>query len=321
LSYLMLETNSSCNLQCTHCSREHMFAAGLRDKKNLTVKELRFILDQVQDCPIDTIKFQGLSEPMLHPHFAELSEVLRSYFPKAFVAIATNLQYNVKKSPLLKTLPFVDLVNLSIDGIGPTYERIRKGANYEKLLTALDDLDWLVSDQDRRKLYINFTLTPGNYSELEEIYGLKALYGLAGVRINLAQHWIEGETNPHVFTPDILKYVKRYKNDVKGVAGWDFKNCFWPFSGVVLDVFGNVRQCVINTSQAPIGNVFQQPLREIFNFNPVFLESRQLLKSNCPPEQCLTCDYKNLAPQLTQVLGGKFKVNKPREAVEHATQY
>ncbi len=307
LSYMAIEVNSFCNLQCLSCNRERLVKEGKRPPKNMSLAEVRNILDQVKDCPIDTIKFQILSEPMFHPEFEQIVKTAKEYFPKVCIIVATNLQYDLPKTPFLKMLPYVDIVYLSIDGVGETYERLRKGANYKKLLQSLGHISTLINDEDRKKLHINFTLTPENYKELPEVYKLRDQFKLPLVRINLAQNWNEEEFNSYKFTDEILDELQSFAADIRGVAGWQYKDCYWPFSGLTIDVYGDVRQCIINTTQTPLGNVFQKPLKSIFNDSPEFNEIRKMLSQNQAPKSCLTCDYKFLAEPLKRVFAGLDK--------------
>jgi MoaA/NifB/PqqE/SkfB family radical SAM enzyme len=313
IDYLMLETNSSCNLACAFCNRKDLEAQGLRHSKNITEEELHFILDKLRPTKINAIKLEGLSEPMLHPRFDILSGILRSYFPKAFVIIATNLQYSLPATPFLKTLPFVDMVYLSIDGTGAIYEQARPGAQFKKLLRSLDDIKKLVPLEIRRsKLHINFTLSPQNYHELPRMYELKDDVGLASVRINLAQNWSEHEKNPLEFGQEIIEFLKPYAKDVKGVPQWDYKDCFWPFNGIIIDVFGEIRQCVVNTSMKPLGNIFRDDVRALYNSSGHFTKAREMLSKNCPPSNCVNCDYKHLTGPLSEILKNQATQIQPR---------
>lgn len=296
-----METNSYCNLHCIACNRDQLAEQGQRNQKNLSLQELKYILSQVKDCPIDTIKFQILNEPMFHPEYHLLTQTVRDFFPKATVIVATNLQYDIQKTSFLKMLPFVDIVYLSIDGTEEIYEKIRRGASYKKLLRSLSDIDAFVATEDKRKLHINFTLSIENYHELAKVYALKTQYGLASVRINLVQNWSENEINSSEFPEEMITELKKYANDVKGVGDWEYKDCFWPFTGVTIDVYGNVRQCIINTTQEPIGNVYKTPLKKIFNESPVYKNAREMLQNNNPPKNCVTCDYNILSAPLKKI--------------------
>lgn len=314
ISYLMIETNSSCNLKCTWCNRERLVAEGQREAKNLSLDEFKKMLSFFKDCPIDTIKLEGLSEPFLHPQFDEMASLLRSTFPKAFVIIATNCQYNLKKTAFLKTLPSVDMIYLSVDGVGEVFEEHRKGASFSKLLKTFEDMKDSIPEEDRKKkLFINFTATEGNFHQLPGIYELQKKYGFAGVRINLVQNWNEDEANSHAFSADFLNMIDQYKSDLKGVPGWEYSECFWPYAGIIVDVFGNFRQCIINTSQKPLGNIYQDDIREVFNSSLHYRSVRKGLASNCPPEACKNCDYHHQAQTLKNILGGKHIQNSPRK--------
>lgn len=314
ISYLMIETNSSCNLKCTWCNRERLVKEGHREPKNVNIEEFSHMLSYFKKCSIDTIKLEGLSEPFLHPQFDQMAQTLRDFFPKAFVIIATNCQYNAEKTRFLQTLPHVDMIYLSVDGTGKVFEEHRKGASYPKLLKTFEWLKENVSEFERRKkLYINFTATEGNFHQLPEIYQLKEQYGFAGVRINLVQNWNEDEQNSHKFSDAFLEMIHQYKTDLKGVPGWEYSECFWPYSGLIVDVFGNFRQCIINTSQKPLGNIFTDDVEAFFNESAHYQDVRKKLDRNCAPDSCKNCDYQHQSKTLQEILGGKHVQNNPRK--------
>jgi radical SAM protein with 4Fe4S-binding SPASM domain len=318
IDYLVVEANSSCNLACTTCNRVQLEEQGLRAKKNLSEGELRRILEPFRATKVDTIKFEWLSEPMLHPEFDRLCAVLRAYFPAAQVIIATNLQYEPGKTRLFRTLPMIDIVYLSIDGVGEVYERQRVGSRFSRLLKSLEAIQENVPAEVRKqKLHIQFTATESNYLSLPAVYQLKERYGLASVRINLAQQWSVHSANPHHFNDEMVSFLRRYREDIKGVPGWDYKNCFWPFNGITVDVFGDVRACIIKTDAEPIGNVFRQSVREIYNHSPRYQNMRETLNKNCAPDDCRHCDYKHLSPLLAEIFDGSSPAT-PRAKADYA---
>ena len=312
----MIEMNSQCNLQCIHCTREQLKAEGRREPKILHRAELKHILDQLKECPVDTIKVEGLSEPMLNMQIDEQLQTIREYFPKAHIILITNLQYSPDKTKFFQSLKFIDALYISVDGTEKIYERIRKGANYAKFLNALEQIKMNTSPLDLQKIHLNFTATAENFTEIPKIYELKGKYGLSSVRINLVQNWDENQKNTHQFSEPLLDFVKKYNTDVKGVANWNYSDCFWVFNGIVIDVDGNVRQCVLNNTQKPIGNVFRTSLREIFNDSYILNEARNLLPLNKCNSSCTNCDYKGLSPTLAKVFSGLPQTNKPRIALK-----
>tara|TARA_R110000868_G_scaffold55424_3_gene172295 strand:- start:10229 stop:11212 length:984 start_codon:yes stop_codon:yes gene_type:complete len=316
ITYLMIETNSSCNLKCSFCNREELVAKGWRAPLNLNIEQFRKILSPFKDCPIDTIKLEGISEPMMHPKFHDLALELRQTFPDAFVIIATNLQYNLKKTSFLDTLAHVDMVYLSIDGEGEDYEKARPGATWKRLVQSLEDIKSLVPVEVRRsKLHINFVCTEFNFHCLPKMYELKEAYDLASVRINLAQNWSEDQQNSRDFHSEMRIFLKQYASDVKGVAEWRYRDCFWPHSGIIIDVEGNIRQCIINTSQNPIGNIHKDNVRDIYNNSEHYLRVRESLAIEEPIEACKNCDYSLLTHALKDIFEEQQSTQPPRSFI------
>lgn len=316
INYLVLELNSQCNLRCIHCTRESLVQAGLRDPKFMSESELISLLDQLQDCPIDTIKIEGLSEPMMFPQFAERAALIRERFPKAHIIVISNLQYEPSRTSFFATLDLCNAFYISVDGIAGMYEKIRAGARWDRFVRSLEQIHSRTAAEERKKIFLNFTATPENYTQLPEIYSLCSRYDLGGVRINLVQNWDEKSANTHRFTREQLDFLRQYQKDIKGVDTWQYHNCFWVFNGIVIDVFGDVRQCIINTTQEPLGNAFQTPLKDIFNLSPRLQHSRNLLAQNTPPPECRFCDYKGLTPALSHLFEGMDSKNTPRAVVK-----
>ncbi len=302
ISYLMLETNSACNLHCTGCNRDKLVEMGKRTPKTLSNTELRQLLDRLKDCPIDTIKLQGLSEPMLNQDFSEQLVIIREYFPKAFLIMATNCQYYVDKSPFYLSLKHVDMVYLSISGIAENYEKFHRGGSYQKIIDFLESIYKKIHVIDRaKKIFINFVASEDNYKDLPQIYQLKEKYKLAGVRINLEQNWSGDEKNRNSYGPSFLNTLKKYQKDVMGVSSWEYRDCFWPYTGLYIDVYGDIRPCIINTSHDPVTNIFKEDCAEKYNNSEIFSDIRCQLSNNKAVPACINCDYHHLSHILQRI--------------------
>jgi hypothetical protein len=285
---------------------------GYRAPKNITPEEFGVVLDKFQNCEITEVKLEGISEPMMHPQFDECAKILKQKFPNAHVIIATNLQYKIEKTPFFRTLDYVDTVYLSIDGIGEIYEEARKPAKYSTLLESLVKIKKYCSAEQLKKLNINFVCTIENYKCLPDIYKLKEEYNLNSVGINLAQNLNEDEKGACEFNDKLIEALKKYKDDIRGVAKWDYSDCFWPYEALSIDVFGNVRQCIINTSQKPLMNIFEDDVESFFNESSHYLNTREMLSRCNPTENCKNCDYKLLTDPLQKISGENSGIRKPR---------
>ena len=296
-----------CNLKCRYCPREELVQSGKRPKKLMALDEFEHVLAQLETCPILDVKLHGLSEALMIKNFQLYVAIVKRYFPKAHVIVVTNHQYNLDKSAFMDVFSLVDEVWLSFDGVGKMFEHIRTGAVWKKSMVFLERLKALVSEEDRRtKIHIQCTVSCENYLDLPKVYELKELYGLSSVRLNLAQEWKGDQLSSHGHEADhdLIEYLKKnFRNDLKGVGGWEYKDCFWPYEGVFIDAYGDIRHCIMNYTMPPIGNVFSDDLRTIYNESRVYKDAREKLAKNCPPNQCETCDYAHLSSVLTKIHG------------------
>ncbi len=313
LSYLAIECNSDCNLSCQSCNRKDLVGKGWRKKVHLDLEVWGKMLDRFVGCPLKVIKVEGISEPMLHPHFDLMVREVRRKFPSAYVIIATNLQYDFDRSSFRKALEFVDMVYLSIDAIGDRYESLRPPGKWGAVIDWLEAAKNQIPDSIRaEKLFINMVLREENLKDLEAIVELQNKYGLAPVRINLMQNWSGENKEKTNFSDLFLESLIPYRHLIKGVADWKYSDCFWPYEGIVVDVFGDVRPCLLNTSVAPVGNIFQDDISMLYNKGSFFQKMRENLSHNVAPENCINCDYCYLAPKLKAVFGDSFLGDQAR---------
>lgn len=306
ITYLVLEAGTDCNLKCSFCPREDLVQSGKRPRKVMSLDEYELVLSKFDECNITDIKLHGLSEVMMIPKFNEYVSLVKKHQKKSHITLVTNGQYNLKSSSLLDTIPLVDEIWFSIDGIEDVYEKVRKGAKWSKMIKLLDDLS-LQDDYSniKNKIYIQFTLSSMNYTHLPKMYEIVEKYGFAGVRFNLVQDWVGSNENKFYEKDDIemMNMVQKYKKDLKGSGGWKYKDCFWPYEGMFIDAYGDIRHCILNYTMKPIGNVFNDDIVELYNNGTIYTEAREGLQMNTPPPQCKTCDYNCMSDTIFGILG------------------
>jgi radical SAM protein with 4Fe4S-binding SPASM domain len=292
IDYLVIEATNYCNLNCSFCNRNKITTK----LKHMTIAEFKKILEIFKDNEIKTVKLQGMGEPYLHPNYLELCRILRDYFPNCMIISATNCQHDHFET-LSESLRYLDYQYLSIDGLKENYEKFRLGASWEKLISFLERISQL---KDSKKCSINFVATEHNYRDIPALIKLSKKYNLGEIRINIAQNWNEEELGTSGNQEEMIEFLKKYKAYVKGKGSWEYKECFWPFRGAYITVFGDVRGCAINMSGKTFGNIFREDFSEIRNSGE-FKNLRENLKRNYPPDFCRTCDYKRLSPILERI--------------------
>ncbi len=143
LRYLEFQLTDRCNLRCRHCyigeglhwpNRRWPFGQGHLRRQDLPYEAILEILKEFE-------KIQGLrlllsgGEPLLHPHFWEINEVLRDY---AFRSVLLSNATLITKA-IAKRLR-VHEVQVSLDGMEEGHEAIRGKGTFTKTLSAIDHL-------------------------------------------------------------------------------------------------------------------------------------------------------------------------------------
>lgn len=133
------EPCSICNLKCIYCNFDHQ-----NKRKNfMNVDLLETVLNELLNGPynLKQLSLSQSGEVLLHPEFKELVHILKSYLDDNLkverVVMNTNLVLlNKDIVDFLLDINVFTMISCSIDGKDKeSFERLRKGANYEKCLS------------------------------------------------------------------------------------------------------------------------------------------------------------------------------------------
>lgn len=120
-----IETNNTCNLQCTHCPTPSDMK---REQGHMNLDTFKRIIDLNPE--LERIYLTNWGEPLIHP---EIVEMIRYAHAKGkHTAITTNgttLDRNLSRDLIESGL---DLMKFSVDGDKETYQKIR-GYSYERV--------------------------------------------------------------------------------------------------------------------------------------------------------------------------------------------
>lgn len=300
ITYVYLETTNYCNLQCSFCNRDEVIGA----LHHMPISKFRELMEKIKHHPIQEAKLMGMGEPMMHPHFDEIVRIFKEYFPTAFLIVATNCQYTIKKGTKLRerfqrSLKYIDLLYFSIDGYEESYERDRSPAKWERLINFLKDFKGM--DRAGCRVTCNYVVNPQNVDDIQKVSDeIVSEYGLEELRLNIAQDWSSDKSMPGGYDTDQLQYLKSWGSNVKGKSDWDYDDCFWVNDGLYTTVEGHVKMCCMNTAAKPFGNLFETDLDEIRN-SIDYQNVKMGCNTNNPTSHCKNCSYKELVPMLDEI--------------------
>jgi len=128
LRYLEFQITDRCNLRCRHC----YIGDGLH--QDLLYKKILKILKEFEEIQGLRLLLSG-GEPLLHPHFWEINDILRDYsFRSVLLSNGTLIDREIVRR--LR----VHEVQVSLDGMKEGHESLRGEGTFEKTLQAIDNL-------------------------------------------------------------------------------------------------------------------------------------------------------------------------------------
>lgn len=300
---LEMDVTSQCNLRCTMCYfSDPRF--GRRERVDVSVDRFREIARQVfPHCGLVSLSFG--TEPLLHPRIGELLEITAQEEVPWRYLITNGLLLDERAIEAFVRVPLHGF-SVSIDAATPaTYERIRRGARWERLMANLRALQ----DAKRRagseypRVTFNFVLMRSNVDELPALIRLAHELGVEGVsamhvtpfgglgmedellsaepeRCNavLAAARAEAERlGVPIALPESFAVEPSGERVLKDAppAGFLFPavasattECPFPWRFVGIDPYGQVLPCGWWYARPPMGDVHEQSFAEIWNGAP-----------------------------------------------------
>lgn len=209
---LYIELFDMCRMNCIMCNQK---------RKNYFLPE-KYINEIFDLLPyLDTILWQG-GEVFLWKNFLFLLKLISNY-KRITQSVITNFQdVGEKEIKSLVKIANVKLI-LSIDGVTKnTYENIRKGSNFAKLVKNINLLNkYKQMYRSDTELHINFVILKENYHEIPDVIDFAAKYKFISVSFNECLNPLHYENGIDLKLKNeidsILKLaaVKALKNNIK----------------------------------------------------------------------------------------------------------
>lgn len=159
---IWIETTTRCNLRCLSCGKSET-------GDDMPLELFQKIAGQCFPH-IGEVNLTGIGEPVITKNFYEMCETVIKKHGKRLSFITNGMLLN--KDEALLDLLIDDRVSfvLSIDGIGGTYEKLRRGAKWQSMLELLGKIkEKREEKRNSFSLGLNFVLSRENKEELLDV--------------------------------------------------------------------------------------------------------------------------------------------------------
>ena len=314
---IMLELTNHCNLACITCPREYDYGRQM-DKGMMTVGQAKSIIDEIWPY-LDSIGLTGMGETFLYRDIEEIVDYIKMKNRGIIISVSTNAvlpDFMDKVTPLIGK---IDTIQISIDGLGDVYERIRLKASYQELDKNLRSLVGLCKGSETT-LMLNMVVTKENYLQMPDLvryanetgidYMDFTLFNLASVT-SIDRSYYEFYKSDR-FLGAVSKLDVAIKTNTKvTVTGRNFETdngfnkCPFPWTRFYICWNGFVAPCCAKPfpKELNFGNVFEDSVINILNSSP-YQSFRKLWYRNETPGFCDKCHFIGIEPIKRQRVQG-----------------
>jgi len=273
------------------------------------------LAEQIKE--ISFIRLSNNCEPTLNPNMHKMIALLKNSNSKAFVELTTNgslLSPDLSEALIDSTL---DRLQISVDGATKeTFEKIRIGADFDKVITNLENLIHLKrgKNSDVPLLEIVFVAMKSNIQELKDVVDMAASYGIHSIIVNGLEPYspeldnlkLWSSTKEPYDTINLMENISHYarsKNITMVVPRLITKNVFYcAITSPIISWDGSVFPCSplsyertvyydgnkITMPHLTFGNINDNSFLEIWN-SQSFVKFRRSLMFGRLPSYCKNC--------------------------------
>lgn len=193
---LYLQLLYRCNFECMHC----FHGERLKHADAFTLDEAISLMVLMRDeYGTEAVTLLG-GEPFVYKHLAEVVRYAKRELRQQ-VEICTN-GYRIERR-LTEIAPYVDLLRVSLEGIGPTNDHIRKKGSYQSALSALE----IAQTLDVRT-GATMTVTCRNIDEVLPLARTLQGFGVEQLKLHCLRPVGNAAAHPELLVTDTAVYAR-----------------------------------------------------------------------------------------------------------------
>lgn len=290
-SYIALEVTNVCNIRCTHCNYRFGVDHYTRDRGFMAQEVVERVLNEAaaHDTPV-MMNYDG--EPLMNKSFMDYLKLAQSKNLKSYFNTNGTL-FNKKFADEVVSF-YKGSIFFSIDGDRDWFNKIRLGADYDKVVANLEyflaanqaagspisvgvSLCNLGQSPQQRQAFVDFWIDKVNFVSLGEV----------------------NDKNGGIISEEMTEMKIRRR-----------PTCVVPWQTLGICHNGDVVPCSIyitraNTANAILGNIKDKPLKEIWRDEPITRFRQMLISGNYGNTYCETCDRWRCQFQWPRLIEGK----------------
>jgi len=308
-SSIMLEVTNHCNLACITCPREYAYGDAMA-KGTIDIAAMYKVIDEVAPY-IDSVGLTGLGETLLYKKLEETLKYIKNKNKGIQTFISTNAHIPNADAYIERIAPYLDTVQISIDGVNKIYETVRAKSDYRVFIETTKKIA-AVCKKNGPALMFNFVAIRENYTQMKDVVEIAAELGVTDVNItpvNLAGITAWEPNYYELFYSDSFRQEVKQAFEAARRSGtvhltmWDvktkneFKKCHLPWNHFYISWDGWMTPCCAKPfpKELNFGNVFQTSLMQCLN-SKEYRAFRRLWFKNITPDFCSKCHVVDLKP-------------------------
>lgn len=272
--FFEVETVNACNASCIMCTINDW-----EKKKSYLMSDSiwKIFINEIKDYVqwINRVNLSRDGEPLLDKKLESKIKDLKKINIR-FVTFATNASMLDKERIFSILDSGVDDIMFSIDGhTKETYERIRKGLNYEKVRD--NCINFIkIRDEKNSKITIRIRMVLQNENE-------KELYDWMRFWKSKLRDGDRVYAKPVHSWGNQLKGHRQIANNISSVKVKDYVSisCISPWSTMIVKINGNIPLCPVDYKcQFMMGNIEKTTIKKIWNSEGFNMVRKKLLSGN-----------------------------------------
>jgi len=251
---------------------------------------------------LGAITLTGLGEPFLYPFLCQAVEYIRKKSVSVNLFLSTNASVPGVSSQTGDIADQIDHLQISIDGVGTTFESIRKNADFDSFSQNVKTISEK-SGGRRVKLSFNMVVLKENYRQMTDVIRVAKMYDIRSIHfstLNLAATDHDLSYYSFYFSKEYRKEIRRalwlaLKSKVQVVFHHvglrnEFRDCDMVWGNFSITWDGWLVPCCVKPfhREMNFGNVFQTSLADCINSREA-IEFRQMALNGITPEFCKRC--------------------------------